>query len=543
MSIFDIVNSLALGASTMPIPRGSPCTHGAIGNQTTCAIQGFMLSLGLGVPSYNAMLCLYYYCVLQRNMNDRNIERFEPYMHAYAIIPAVITAIIPALFSLYNNNVLFCNIASRWKYEYPPEGFKPNGAAITVGRVLYVTTAIIILLNILIIAFSMISIYYTAWVRMNTLSSTRFNPSASYIQQLRASSAQNTTSSPSRFARRPTQRRSSFHELTSDTKHQAMIYVGGYIITWICPLTSLVLNMNNTPLPILLRILLSMFYPSQGIWNFLGFIRPRYKMISSFHSERRWYQKLLIVVFDKVYPEEDDNESTLCEMKDSSSIMEGNGSSLGVICLISSLLSKSNSRRPNSSGINSQAGGGSRYSELVRQGEKNEEKVKNDDGDAMMAPEASTESLQVTDLHERRFRKNGVQFPVSVVTNLDPSIKELMCDNTSNNSDIDNNIHSSESIEERKRSIYDEEVSVTPLPSEREESHVRSRRRNSLTFLVADGFVSAPPPANQRSIFSDRRQDRRHSTTNIHSCVHFSEIEDEEIDSNEVESCEKSEEE
>ena len=71
MSIFDIVNSLALGASTMPIPRGSPCTYEAIGNQTTCAIQGFMMKIGLCSPMYHAMLCRYYYCVLERNMNDR----------------------------------------------------------------------------------------------------------------------------------------------------------------------------------------------------------------------------------------------------------------------------------------------------------------------------------------------------------------------------------------------------------------------------------------------------------------------------------------
>ncbi len=73
MSVFDIIGSIGWAFSTTPIPRGSNCTYGALGNEATCVTQGFMITLGLAVPMYNAMLCIYYLLVVKYNIRDEVI--------------------------------------------------------------------------------------------------------------------------------------------------------------------------------------------------------------------------------------------------------------------------------------------------------------------------------------------------------------------------------------------------------------------------------------------------------------------------------------
>ena len=313
MSIFDIIYSLGIAPSTLLIPRGSPCTYGAIGSQLTCTIQGIMVKLGMANQSYNAMLCLYYYFVLQCNMHETQIERLELYMHLYAIVPSTLCSLIPALFSLYNNNIFFCSIVSRWRYEYPPEGFEVNAVAARIGMVIQTTTIFFVFLNVIIIAYCMISVYGTAQRRVERIESVHFSRSSQQQQNritngggalvvgLDSSNELNQRGTRGGEGTVMTSRRrtSSFRELTTDTKRQALIYVGGYLITWTCPIIAIILNMCKTPLPVWLRYLLGLLMPSQGIWNFIGFIRPRFKAVSNFYPQRSLIAKLRIVVFHK----------------------------------------------------------------------------------------------------------------------------------------------------------------------------------------------------------------------------------------------------
>lgn len=326
MSILDIIYSLGLAPSTALIPRGSPCTYGAIGTQFTCTIQGVMVKLGMAVQSYNAMLCLYYYCVLQCNMHETQIERLELYMHIYAIVPTFICSLVPAIFSLYNNNIFFCSIVSRWRYEYPPEGFEVNIVAVRVGTVIKMATIFIVFLNVFIIAYCMISVYGTARRRVERIESVHFSRSSQQQQQQQRNRTTNgggsralgvTVDSSNELNQRGTggragrimisrRRTSSFRELTTDTKRQALIYVGGYLATWTCPIIALVFNMCEKPLPVWIRLLLGLLMPSQGIWNFLGFIRPRFKAVSNLYPQRSFFEQLSIVIFNKSYGPVDD---------------------------------------------------------------------------------------------------------------------------------------------------------------------------------------------------------------------------------------------
>lgn len=103
MSFFDILGSLAYAASTAPIPRGSSCAYGAIGNKASCTAQGILLQLGLIVPCYNAILCVYYLAVIKYNVSDEVLAKYEPLMHFTSIAPSVIIIIIASLKDYFNN--------------------------------------------------------------------------------------------------------------------------------------------------------------------------------------------------------------------------------------------------------------------------------------------------------------------------------------------------------------------------------------------------------------------------------------------------------
>jgi hypothetical protein len=103
MSIFDLLGSLGQALSTAPIPRGSNCAYGAIGNKGTCTAQGILVQLGLIVPCYNAMLSIYYLAVIKYNVSDETLVKYELPMHIMSIAPSLSVIIIACWKDYFNN--------------------------------------------------------------------------------------------------------------------------------------------------------------------------------------------------------------------------------------------------------------------------------------------------------------------------------------------------------------------------------------------------------------------------------------------------------
>merc|ERR1719491_1836319 len=70
MSVYDVIQSLALAMSTLPFPKEFD-TY-SYGNMTTCKIQYFFVAVGLAVPMYNASLCLLYYLTIQHRWPSKH---------------------------------------------------------------------------------------------------------------------------------------------------------------------------------------------------------------------------------------------------------------------------------------------------------------------------------------------------------------------------------------------------------------------------------------------------------------------------------------
>lgn len=149
MSFFDILSSIASALTTIPVPKDvlNGCVQGAIGNQATCTAQGknmigfcfrarvldctknvlldfsslcllyllvftfavgFFYHLGFIVPSYNAVLCIYYLMIIRWNAKDEEMERLEPYLHAFAIAPTSIVGIVALCLKEFKLYGVFC---------------------------------------------------------------------------------------------------------------------------------------------------------------------------------------------------------------------------------------------------------------------------------------------------------------------------------------------------------------------------------------------------------------------------------------------------
>lgn len=287
MSVFDIIGSIGLAFSSMPVPRGSDCTYGAIGNKATCITQGFMLTLHCVVPMYNTMLCVYYLLAVKYRVKDETFLKYEALMHIVSIGPAVSAAIIAAANNLFNNYSIFCWLAESNKYEVDLNNINDHEDRNNVLSGLYSTLMVFCGLTFFVIAFCMISIY--AFVRERELKM------KSYAFQRPVEdngTSGNTTRRTSRLSRD-----------VIDTKKQASLYVGSFILTYLFTIIimgfDLVLQ-QKFPLP--LWLLQGVFAPLQGFWNFFAFIRPRFNIISRDHSEKSMLQKLFLAVVLKPEP-------------------------------------------------------------------------------------------------------------------------------------------------------------------------------------------------------------------------------------------------
>ena len=112
LSIADIFSSVALGLTTLPLPKELPFEHPPyygirLGNSQTCTAQGFFLSFGFSAGlSYHVSLFLYNTCTIVFRMQEKNIGKYvEPFLlHLLPIATGLWSSISPLKYNLYNPN-------------------------------------------------------------------------------------------------------------------------------------------------------------------------------------------------------------------------------------------------------------------------------------------------------------------------------------------------------------------------------------------------------------------------------------------------------
>lgn len=84
------------------IPKGIG-VPGAVGNQLTCDIQGFVaLVTGTGSALYNVSLALCYLLIVRYEYSDKKLYKLEPYFLYLPMIVCLVIAISGLHFGIYN---------------------------------------------------------------------------------------------------------------------------------------------------------------------------------------------------------------------------------------------------------------------------------------------------------------------------------------------------------------------------------------------------------------------------------------------------------
>lgn len=107
------MSSIALFASTWPIPKDTEGIIFAVGNEKTCIAQGFLIQTGIIAPYYNLCLAIYYMLVVKYKVPEEILRHnFEPAAHLFCIGAAFLPATAGVFLDLYNQANIWCWIAS-----------------------------------------------------------------------------------------------------------------------------------------------------------------------------------------------------------------------------------------------------------------------------------------------------------------------------------------------------------------------------------------------------------------------------------------------
>jgi hypothetical protein len=297
MSVFDIIASICMALSTLPMPSDTVFRNGRPmwGNKTTCQIQGFLITLGIvgGVTLYNC-LAWYMVCKITFRMDDKTMRnKIEPYMMIVAIALALSGTIFFLVKDLINPSFFnsFCSIApysedcndvssDEW-YDC----VSGNEAAMKPFERSLNFTIVVIAVNVVLILVAMFLIIKTAFGNQkkskdaNEQISDTNSPSANDI----FSSEDDSTSD--------NHEQQKFN--TTDLKYsrvlilQALMYIMAFFLTWIFMVLSTLLESNT---PTFMEISKAVLLPLQGFWNMIIFVYDKaylVRQVDPSKSEKR----------------------------------------------------------------------------------------------------------------------------------------------------------------------------------------------------------------------------------------------------------------
>jgi len=258
LSIFDVLHSTALCASVTAMPRESDI-DGAKGNACTCMIQGFLGVLGLAIPLYNSCLNIYYVMIIAYNISSERFAKFEPILHAVSILCPLTLAIV---FTVHGTMAPTGNVCS------------------ARGKTAIMSYALLFTSNFLICLISMV---YICW---KVISQAKKMTKYTQFGRRRNSSAS--------IGRVENEK--------NETIVQAASYLFAFILTYIWPVIygSYTRGDAEKEPPDAVVVLVAIFYPLQGFWNFLFYIRAGVHREIKANPDKSYVEAVRDVVFHPV---------------------------------------------------------------------------------------------------------------------------------------------------------------------------------------------------------------------------------------------------
>jgi hypothetical protein len=92
------------------------------------------------------------------------------------------------------------------------------------------------------------------------------------------------------------QRRQHRPDEVTETVNQALLYIAGFLLTYIIPIVNIIVRMRTGKAIVALYLIANFLSPLQGFFNFFIFIRPRLVMLRHSHPNMRFSELLWTAV-------------------------------------------------------------------------------------------------------------------------------------------------------------------------------------------------------------------------------------------------------
>mmetsp|Transcript_32296 Transcript_32296/g.78561 ORF Transcript_32296/g.78561 Transcript_32296/m.78561 type:complete len:136 (+) Transcript_32296:3461-3868(+) len=102
MSTYDIITSIALGASPFLYPKETSNKALVYGNDASCTFIGFVNQLSYSGTLYNGFLSVYFLLTARFGMQNNQIaRRVEPAMHDFSVGYPMLTGFVGLFLGVY----------------------------------------------------------------------------------------------------------------------------------------------------------------------------------------------------------------------------------------------------------------------------------------------------------------------------------------------------------------------------------------------------------------------------------------------------------
>ena len=263
MSCFDIIGSVCYFLGRWPMPPDGLegfGLSGGVGTDATCTAQAFFGQAVVGTVTYNAVLAVQYYLIVNRSLSETTIaKKYERSMHAIPFAMWITTGIIglafdslnPAFFNCWIAPVpINCAAAGEIPDERPPceRGYY---APVLQWAIFYGPIwALIIIVTII-----MANVY--ASVRKLEKNNSKYVYAGS--QQTSTNKKAQSSAKKSRMVAK-----------------QGLWYLLPFYATWVFPVATEITEMITAKYFDQMVILVAFFLPFQGALNFIIYMRPRF---------------------------------------------------------------------------------------------------------------------------------------------------------------------------------------------------------------------------------------------------------------------------
>lgn len=337
ISAADMLQSIFITLGPFLTVSTVPQAFWAVGNVSTCRLDGFLLALGsTAAPLYTCSLCIYYYCKLQKKMTNENIAfKVERWLHFIILTFVVATNTYALASNMFNTSTTgtFCLYAvTPSGCRQRPDLFGECNASPDLKSVARIVLMNLVVLPIVSLCGTLVLfaiLIYQIAVKEKIFSTkppkqsdkkivasspepqvqleerpVEQNGEFSPEKSRNSSSNQGKSTSSSSFLRN---RQASRNDNADDANTiarayrqemmaQMLLYSLAFVLTYLIYVIGLVLLITGKPVSIPHYFAAQLLYPLQGLFNIAIYIRPAARVTRIRRPGTSWLKAYFLVI-------------------------------------------------------------------------------------------------------------------------------------------------------------------------------------------------------------------------------------------------------